>query len=126
MEPPSFNIPAQKPPQASHDEKAESEAAAFAFNLDLSSAETNRKIKRLGEAQATESLIGWLLRTLLVISFIIIAVSVLILAYHYLAPTKLLYLEEDRVDNLKEILFSGGVGAGFAQLSRAKLFQDPD
>jgi hypothetical protein len=118
-----YQIPVQRPPAASDDEKAESEEAAFAFGLDPSSAETARQIDRIKQKQNTDNFLQKLLRCFLLVAFLVLTAAFVILFYHYLAPESLLFLSEARVQNLKDLLLSGSVGAALAQLWRSKLLE---
>lgn len=122
--PPEFKVPVQTPPESSGDEKAESEASALAFGLDLESAETRKKIAKISSEEAIESLSGKLIRHFMVLASIVISLSFIVLFYHFIAPESWLFLNGERVQELKEFLLSGGVGAALAALGKSHIMKD--
>lgn len=115
-----FDIPAQLPPDASNDEKAESEAAALAFDLELGSAKTAKKLANLSHRAALDGTISKVLRGLVWFGSIVACLSFSVLFFHFLAPEGWLFLSPERLLNLKELLFSGTFGAGLAALWRSQ------
>lgn len=121
-----FTIPSQSPPDASNDERAEQEAAAFVFDLDLGSAKTARRLKRLSNRDAVDGTINQVLRCLIWFGAAVSTVAFSVLFFHFLAPEGWLFLSPDRLLSLKELLFSGTFGAGLAALWRSQQRSDDD
>ena len=116
-----FSIPEQFAPDALTDDQAESEAAAFAFGLELNSKTTQNKMRRLARQDAVDGLASMILRAFMVTAAIVIILSFLVLFFHFLAPPSWLYLSEERISRLKELLLSGGVGAALATIGKSSL-----
>lgn len=125
-QPDDLRIPAPAPVDASSDVKAESEAAAYAFNLDLVSAKTGRKLAALTRRDKLEGTIGKVLRLFIWTAASLAIVSFGILFFHLLAPTAYLFLESTRVVELREFLFSGTFGAGLAALWKSQARKDDE
>ena len=121
-----FEIPPQEPPKSSDDERAESEAASLAFDLDLESAETRQKISQIFEKQITEKLVNKIVRYFFIFASILVAISFAVLFYHYIAPDDWLFLGSERTQRLKEFLLSGTIGAVLAAIVRSKLMNRVD
>lgn len=122
----SFEIPKQRAPEASDDDQAESEAAAYAFGLDPKSKSTEAKLRRLARQDAVDGLAFWILRAFMVTAAVIVIASFLVLFYHFLAPEDWLYLSEARVSRLKELLLSGSIGAALAAIGQSSLLKKRD
>ena len=120
-----FEIPEQSAPEASNDDQAESEAAALAFGLDLNSKDTERKINRITRQDKVDGLAFYILRAFMITAAVIVISSFLVLFWHFLAPEKYLYLSEERVSRLKELLLSGSIGAALASIGKSSILDRP-
>ncbi|NOD64231.1 MULTISPECIES: hypothetical protein [unclassified Ruegeria] len=121
-----FVIPKQNAPVASDDDQAESEAAAFAFGLDIKSEETQTKFKKLARQDAVDGLASWILRAFMFSAAILVIASFFVLFFHFLAPESWLYLSPERISRLKELLLSGGVGAALAAIGKSSILDKND
>jgi hypothetical protein len=115
-EPPSFQIPEPPSINQPEDTRAESEAAALAYDLDLKSRETASKLKRLGNKDRVDGAVAWILWLLIWTAGLLGIISFVVLFFHYLAPACWLFLDKDRVVSLQNFLFSGSFGAGLVAL----------
>ncbi len=116
----SFNIPVARPIAASDDQMAESEAAALAFDLDLKSADTAKKIRKLSNKGKIDGTVTTVLRIMIWAACILLLVSFFVLFYHFVMPDSWLFLAHERVVDLREFLFSGTFGAGLAALWKSQ------
>jgi hypothetical protein len=118
-----FRIPDQKPPEASSDEQAELEVTAYAMGLDAKSSETARRLKKLERRDAVDGLAYTILRWFMITASVIVMASFLVLFFHFLAPESWLYLSDDRISRLKELLLSGSIGAALAAIGKSSLIE---
>jgi len=122
----NLDVPLQNAPEASNDDQAESEAAAFAFGMDLESHQTRNKFRRLSREDAVDGTASFILRAFMVTAGFVVICAFLVLFWHYLAPEQYTYLNEERVSRLKELLLSGSVGAALASIGKSSLIKKPD
>jgi hypothetical protein len=122
----SFNIPSPQPIEASGDQKAESEAAALAFNLPLESAKTARKLAALSNKEKLDGTVNNVLRKFIWVAFCFAVISFGVLFWNMLAPASLLFLSSERLASLRELLFSGAFGAGLAALWQSQSRREDD
>lgn len=113
---PEFLIDPPTPPDASSDEKAESEAAALAFDLPLGDVKTEKKISKLKSQQRIYGSISFCLSALIVLAAALLGISFCVLFYHFLVPEGWLFLSAERIGELREFLLSSTFGAGIAAL----------
>ena len=122
----SFSIPSPEPIEASGDQKAESEAAALAFNLPLESARTARRLAALSNQEKLDGTVNRVLRWLIWTAFCFAVLSFGVLFWNMLAPQCLVFLSPERLTDLRELLFSGAFGAGLAALWRSQSRRDEE
>lgn len=114
-----FVIPSPDEKDIVTDEKADKEAATFALGKNLEKKQTDNKLRALTRSDDLEQHLHKLLVCFLYLAFVLIAGCVVVLFMHYVTPFRWLSAEE--IQNLKDFIFSGGVGAGIATLARNKL-----
>ena len=122
----SFDIPSPGPVEASGDQKAESEAAALAFDLPLADRRTAQRLAALGNKEKLDGTINKVLRAFIWTACCLAIVSFCVLFWHLLAPESLLFLSDKRQVDLRDFLFSGAFGAGLAALWRSQSQRDAD
>ena len=117
---PEVEIPVQHPPSASDDKRAESEAVALALGLDLQSTQTQLQISLASNRGKTDVLLEQIVRSFLILAAVLVGASFFVLFWHFLAPTSWLFLKPDRLQDLKELLLSGGIGAALALFGKSR------
>lgn len=122
----SYQVPKPVPPEASSDNQAESEVAAYAIGLDLESKQTETKLRRLMRVDAVNGTATLVLQAFMLTGAAVVIISFLVLFWHYLAPAQLTYLDVDRVARLKELLLSGAIGAALTAIGKSSLLTDKD
>lgn len=95
---------------------------ALAAGIDLNGAETRRKIDRIFDRQATDHLIGRIVRCSIVVAFIWVIIAASVLLFHY--TTAWGWLEPESLDRLRDLLLTGGIGAGLGQLVKSHMRPD--
>ena len=113
-----------EPPLSEPDSQAEREAAGFALGIDLSNARAIAALNRIVRKDALEGLVGTLVQALVVLAAGLVALCAIVLVYHFIAPDGWLFLSAERIEDLKDFLFSGTVGAALAQLARGRLTEE--
>ena len=108
------------------DGKAQSEAAALAFNLPLRSAKTDRKLQKLAQRSKLDSTVGNVLRFVIWAATGLALLSFAVLFFHLLASPRFTWLDPDRTLELREFLFSGIFGAGLLALWRSQSRREED
>jgi len=117
----SFDIPDAGPIPASGDDKAESEAVAFALDLDLESEKTGRLIGRMKRREKLDEAVNNVLRGSIYFGAILIACCFLVLIWSKIAPCDWIFLSPSRVQDLKDFLLSGALGGALSILWRSQM-----
>jgi hypothetical protein len=107
--------------QITSDLKSSAEAQILSSGNDLKQAQNQRAVDDERRKNGIQSH----LNIITIGSFWLLALSagtmLLTLIYHFIMPVSKQYLTADQLNNLKQMLFSGGVGAAISQLSKKHL-----
>ena len=118
--PEQINIPEPKVTE-SGDNKAAKEASALALGLNISEKELDNKINALSRDDQVQNHLHRVIVWFIYLAGLLIAISTVVLVWHYIMPESLLFLSHERLEGLRSFLFTGGVGAGLGALGRSKL-----
>ena len=98
--------------------------ARYLLDLTLAPRKTRRDLRRLQRKEAVEDLAAKIVQYLIVLAAISAAVSFCVLVFHYIAPDTWLFLTAERIQRLKEVLFSGAVGAVLGVIGKGTLLSN--
>jgi len=96
------------------DSSAAFEQTSIALGVDLEHQKAKNDLNKLLREDNLEVHVHLIMKVFLWVSFLMSLAAVVIFAYHALTPKRLHFLEPDQVDNIKSILFSGGMGAAIS------------
>ena len=116
---PATLLPQPTPDETMAGEASLSEELALASGLDLQSHKTQRQLKRLLREESAQTHLHRIVVVGLYVVAICAALMFLALVYHYVSPYP--FLSAAQLSDLKQLLFSGSLGAGVAQLSKKYL-----
>ena len=117
-EPPEkFHIP--QPSLPNPDERAEKENQALALGMDLENKGTENKLNRFSRRDKMDGHLHLVLVCL--IYFVAFLLACLLFAMTFSMLFEGYWLSEEKISEIREFLFTGGVGAGLATLAKYQL-----
>lgn len=96
------------------DSPAAFEQTAFALGVDLEHQRAQNDLNKLLREDNLEVHIHRIMKAFLWVAFLITLAGLVVFSWHELTPLKIHFLEADQVDDIKSILFSGGMGAAIS------------
>lgn len=118
-EKPPFDIPAPDPGPQKPGKKAERENQAMAFDFDLGSKNTENKLNKMNRRDKMDGHLHLVL--VILIYFVAALLALMLFALAISMVFEGFWLSDDRVQELQEFLFTGGVGAGLATMAQMRL-----
>lgn len=112
-------LPQPTPDETMAGDASLSEELALASGLDLQSHKTGRQISRILREESAQTHLHRIVVWGLYLVAICAALMFLALVYHYISPRP--FLSAAQLSDLKQLLFSGSLGAGVSQLSKKYL-----
>jgi len=102
-------------------EDSVAEDIALRTGRDLKSAKTDRQLKKLLREEGVQSH----LHRVIVIGIYIVAITAgamfLAFVWHMVTPVSWAFLDADQLTSIKQVLFSGSIGAGISGLAKKHL-----
>lgn len=96
------------------DSSAAFEQTAIALGVDLEHQRAKNDLNKLLRDDNLELHVHRIMKLFLWVAFLMGLAGVVTFAYHELTPKWLHFLDPDQVDEIKSILFSGGMGAAIS------------
>jgi hypothetical protein len=121
IKPPAVVIPDLPVPSASElspDSPAAFEQASIALGVDIENQKAQNDLNKLLRSDDLEFHIHRVLKVFLWTVCLITLGGIITFSYHTLTPVKLHFLEPDQVEDIKSILFSGGMGAAISFIAQ--------
>jgi hypothetical protein len=112
--PPLSNLPAPTADELAADSPAAFEQTALALGVDLEHQRAKNDLNKLLREDNLEVHVHRIMKVFLWVAFLLSLSGIVIFAYHEMTPKWLHFLEPDQVDDIKSILFSGGMGAAIS------------
>ena len=96
------------------DSPAAFEQAAIALGVDLEHQKAKNDLNKLLRSDNLELHVHRIMKIFLWVAFLMSLAGVVTFGYHELTPVRMHFLEPDQVDEIKSLLFSGGMGAAIS------------
>lgn len=125
VEPEALDLPHPRPDEIAPTADSRSEELAFELGKNLKDRRTDREIQRIirGE-KAQDHVHNMVVAGIYVVGLSALAMFV-VLIWHYVTPWS--FLDEGKLNNIKQILFSGTLGAALSGVAKRYLgFDDRD
>lgn len=114
-----FDLPSPRPDEIVETPSSKSEGLAFRLGLDLKAKQTSREIQRITRDESAQGHI----HNMIVIAIYAVGISALamflVLIWHYITPCE--FLTAEKLNNIKQILFSGTLGAALSGVTKKYL-----
>ena len=104
-------LPAPSESELTPDSSAAFEQVSLELGVDLEHQKAKNDLNKLLRQDNLELHIHLIMKVFLWVAFMMSLSGIVIFAYHELTPPWVHFLEADQVEDIKSILFSGGMGA---------------
>lgn len=119
-----LDLPAPRPEEIVSTSDSDSEEMALRLGLDLRAKRTSREIQKITRHESAQDHI----HRMVVIGIYSVGISALamflVLVWHYVTPYE--FLSEPKISNIKQILFSGTLGAALSGVAKKYLGSGSD
>jgi hypothetical protein len=112
--PPIPDLPPPTPGELTVDSSAAFEEITLALGVNLEDQRAKNDLNKLLREDNLELHVHRIMKVFLWVAFGLSLSGIVIFGYHELTPKWLHFLEPDQVDDIKSILFSGGMGAAIS------------